>query len=134
MSRESMALGGTMFAAWLLIVAGVWQVLVGIAALVEDEFFVLGLRYAYEFDLTGWGWAHLILGAAAIAIGCTLFTGTDWSRALGVAAAICSMIANFMWLPFQPWWSILVIAADVFITWSLVNVGDRMRFPDTAGR
>ncbi|WP_051325952.1 DUF7144 family membrane protein [Glycomyces tenuis] len=130
MARSAVALGGTVFAAWMMIVAGAWQVLVGIAAISKDEFFVAGADYAYEFDTTGWGWIHLVIGAVAVVIGFSLFTGTSWARALGVAIAIGSLISNFMWLPFQPWWSIMVIALDVFIIWSLVNVGDALRFPD----
>lgn len=134
MARSTVALGGTIFGAWMMIVAGIWQVLVGIAALVEGDFFVAGANYAYEFDLTGWGWVHLIIGALAVIIGFSLFTGTDWARALGVAIAIGSLISNFMWLPFQPWWSVMVIAADVFIIWSIAAVGDHLRFPDQGER
>jgi hypothetical protein len=130
MTRSSLAIRGTVFGAWMMIVAGTWQALVGIAALIEDEFFVAGAGYAYEFDLTGWGWLHLIIGVIAVLVGFSLFTGTDWARALGIAVAIGSMISNFMWLPFQPWWSIIVIALDVFVIWALAAVGDTMRFPD----
>ncbi len=130
MARTELAIGGVVFGAWMMIIAGIWQALVGIAALVEDEFFVAAAGYAFEFDLTGWGWLHLIIGAISVAVGFSLFTGTDWARALGVGIAVASMLSNFMWLPFQPWWSIMVIALDVFVIWSLVAVGDRMRFPD----
>lgn len=100
MSRSAVALGGTVFAAWMMIVAGAWQVLVGIAAIAKGDFFVAGENYAYDLDITGWGWIHLIIGAVAVAIGLSLFTGTNWARALGVAIAIASLISNFMWLPF----------------------------------
>jgi hypothetical protein len=130
MARTALAIGGVVFGAWMMIVAGTWQVLVGIAALIRDDYFVTAAGYAYEFDLTGWGWVHLIIGAISVLVGFSLFTGTDWARALGVTVAIASMISNFMWLPFQPWWSIIVIALDVFVIWALASVGDRMRFPD----
>ncbi len=130
MDRSMLAVGGTVLAAWLMIIAGAWQVLVGIAALAKGDYFASGSGYAYEFNLTGWGWVHLIIGAIAVLVGFSLFTGSDWARALGIAIAIASMLANFMWLPFQPWWSIMVIALDVFIIWSLAAVGDRLRFPD----
>jgi hypothetical protein len=129
MARTALAIGGVVFGAWMMIVAGTWQVLVGIAALIKDDYFVTAAGYAYEFDLTGWGWVHLIIGAISVLVGFSLFTGTDWARALGVTVAIGSMISNFMWLPFQPWWSIMVIALDVFVIWALASVGDRMRFP-----
>jgi hypothetical protein len=129
MSRSAWAVGGTIFAALMMTVAGAWQVLVGIAAIAKDDLFVTGAEYTYMFDLTGWGWVHLIIGALALAAGLSLFSGAAWARAVGVVVAIGSMISNFMWLPFQPWWSIMVIALNVFVIWSLANVGDRLESP-----
>jgi hypothetical protein len=130
MSKSAVARGGTVFGAVLMIVVGAWQTLMGIAALVRGEYFASGAGYAYEFDTTGWGWVHLIIGVAAVFVGLMLFTGTDWARMCGLALAFFSLISNFLWLPIEPWWSLVIIAADVFIIWSLLNVGERLRFPE----
>lgn len=41
------------------------------------------------------------------------------ARGAGIALASLSVIVNFLWLPYQPWWSIIIIAIDVFIIWAL---------------
>jgi hypothetical protein len=130
MSKSAMARGGAVFGAVLMIVVGAWQTLMGIAALVRGEYFVAEAGYAYTFSTTGWGWVHLILGVAAFFVGLMLFTGTDWARWCGLALAFFSLISNFLWLPIEPWWSLVIITADVFIIWSLLNVGDRLHLPE----
>jgi hypothetical protein len=68
-----------LFAAAVLVTVGLFQVLPGIAALAEDEFFVRGSEYVYKFDLTTWGWVHLLIGVCLGAIGVFLFTGATWA-------------------------------------------------------
>src|SRR5689334_20376883 len=52
----------TEFAAAIMIVAGVCHALAGIAALLNDEVYAATPQYIYKFDLTAWGWIHLLLG------------------------------------------------------------------------
>ncbi len=111
--------GGTVFAAVLLLVSGCLAVFQGIAAIAEDEVYARIGKYVFEFDLTGWGWIHLILGVVMILVGVGLFANSNVARGAGVVLAGLSMIANFLWLPYQPWWSITMIAIDLFIIWAL---------------
>lgn len=125
-SRE-WAVGRTIFAACLMIMVGVWQVLVGIAAIAEDTIFVTTADYIYQLDLTGWGWIHLIIGALAVITGLFIFAAQEWARWLGIALAIVSAISQFFWMPYQPLWAMTVIAVDVFVIWALATVGEGMR-------
>jgi H+/Cl- antiporter ClcA len=47
----------------------------GLIALFNDDLFVVGQRWIFEFDLTTWGWIHLIMGAVVIVAGVLLFQG-----------------------------------------------------------
>ena len=38
-----------------------------------------------------------------------------WARAVGIVLAALSAIANFLFLPYSPVWSVLIIALDVFV-------------------
>lgn len=38
---------------------------------------------------------------------------------MGVGLAGLSMIAHFVWLPYQPVWSIVLIVVDGFVIWAL---------------
>ncbi|GAA4132126.1 hypothetical protein GCM10022285_22250 [Streptomyces tunisiensis] len=108
-----------MAAAFLMVFGGVMAVFEGIAAIARDDVFVTTPNFTYSFSLTGWGWVHLILGALVVAAGLALFKGATWARAVGVGLAGLSMIAHFVWLPYQPVWSIVLIVIDGFIIWAL---------------
>ncbi|WP_030765107.1 DUF7144 family membrane protein [Streptomyces sp. NRRL F-2664] len=110
---------GTFFAAVLLVVTGCLAIFQGIAAIAEDDVYARLGNYVFEFDLTAWGWIHLIVGLVVVLTGVGLFLGSNVARGAGIALAGLSIIVNFLWLPYQPWWSIIIIAIDVFIIWAL---------------
>ena len=118
-AKQAVAAGATIGTAALLGIVGVLAVLQGLAAILRGPTFVIGFEYVYKIDANGWGWIHLILGAAAIAVSVGLFTGKSWAAVAAIVVAGLSIILNFMWLPYYPWWSIIVIALDVFIIWSV---------------
>jgi hypothetical protein len=113
----------TTFASILLMIAGAFQFFAGLAALLKDEFFVIGENYAFAFDTTTWGWIHLLLGAILFLAGIFLLQGAVWARTLVVIIASLSALANFLWLPYQPWWSVILIALNIFIIWAVTAHG-----------
>ncbi|MFD8971575.1 hypothetical protein [Streptomyces sp. NPDC059593] len=119
-SHGGIAVGGwVMFAAVMMIFVGLMTLLQGITAIAKDDVFVTTRNYVYQFSLTGWGWVHLILGIIMVFAGVALFRGALWARFLGVALAGLGMVANFMWLPYYPFWGMLLIAIDVVVIWAL---------------
>jgi amino acid transporter len=54
--------GWTVFAAVMMIMAGIWQGLAGLIAIFENEFYVATRDYLFQFDATTWGWIHLVVG------------------------------------------------------------------------
>ncbi|MBL8924759.1 MAG: hypothetical protein JNM77_00765 [Pseudonocardia sp.] len=113
--------GLTIFAAAIMVIAGFWQALAGIAALMQDKVYVTTPAYIYSFDLTGWGWIHLLLGILVVCAGVAVFFGQMWARVIGILLAGVSMIANFMFIPFYPIWSLTIIALDVAVIWALAT-------------
>ena len=107
----------------LMVMSGFFHAIQGLVALVNDEFFVVGEEYIFKFDLTGWGWIHLIAGTIVALAGIALFQGAVWARTIAVILACVSILASFMWLPFYPLWSMVVIAFDVFVIWALTTHG-----------
>ena len=69
--------GFAVFAGVMLTLVGVFHALAGLAAIIDDEYFVVGVNYAYEFDTTAWGWIHLIAGVIVIAAGYGVFSGAS---------------------------------------------------------
>lgn len=117
------AVGMTMFASVMLIMVGIFQFLAGLAAMVNDTTFVIGQEYVFKFDTTTWGWIHMLLGVLLFFAGVFLLQGAVWARTLGVIVAGLSAVAHFLWLPYQPWWSVIVIAIDVTVIWAITVHG-----------
>ncbi|MEU3610465.1 hypothetical protein AB0E83_34265 [Streptomyces sp. NPDC035033] len=114
--------GLTVFAAVMLGITGVVGAFRGIMAIAEDDVFLTTPNYVFQFDLTGWGWIHLALGAVAILVSFGLYKVSMWARVAGVAIAALVVIANFLSLPYYPAWSILMIAMSGFVIWALCVV------------
>lgn len=111
--------GFAVFAGALMLVAGVYQILTGIAALVHDTVYVSTPGYTYAFDITGWGWTHLLLGILIAAAGVAVLQGLTWGRVVGIVLASLSLIANFLFIPYYPIWSLVIIALDIVVIWAL---------------
>ncbi|MEV7726454.1 hypothetical protein AB0P15_17130 [Streptomyces sp. NPDC087917] len=102
-----------------MIIGGAMAIFEGIAALTKDRLFVVTRHYVFEFNLTGWGWIHLILGIGLVVAGCAVLGGALWGRFFGVAVAGLAAIANFLWLPYYPWWALTLIAVNLLVVWAL---------------
>ncbi|MEU1851433.1 hypothetical protein ABZ499_19685 [Streptomyces sp. NPDC019990] len=121
-AKREWAVGVMVLGAVMLMIAGILGIMRGIAAIAEDDVFLATQNYVFEFDLTGWGWVHLILGAVAVAVSIGLFQASTWARVAGVAIAGLVIIANFLSLPYFPVWSVVMIAISGFIIWALCTV------------
>jgi hypothetical protein len=117
------AIGFILFAAIMMIMAGVFQAFAGLVALFENEFYVATRNYLFKFDATAWGWIHLVLGVLVVLAGWGLLSGRTWARVVGITLAVLSAIANFAFIPYYPFWSLLIIALDIFVIWALAAHG-----------
>ncbi|MFL5409123.1 MAG: hypothetical protein ACJ79O_25150 [Myxococcales bacterium] len=118
------AVGFTAFAGAIMLMVGIFQAFAGLAAILNDEFFVRRPNYTYDIDITGWGWIHLIIGLIVAAAGFAVFSGATWARAVGITLALLSAIANFFFIPVYPVWAILIIALDVIVIWALATYSE----------
>jgi hypothetical protein len=120
---SSWAVGGMAFAGTMMILIGVFQVIAGLAAIFEDEFFIVTENYLFDLDVTAWGWIHLILGVVLIFGGYAVFQRKVWGATLALVLAVLSAIANFFFIPYYPFWSLLLIAMAIWVIWSLTRPG-----------
>ena len=117
------AVAVTATAGIVMMLIGILHGMQGFVALLNDEFYVVGNEYAFQFDLTTWGWIHLIAGVVFVFAGYGLFSGAVWARTVAVILACVSIVANFAWMPYYPFWSLTVIAFDVFVIWAVTAHG-----------
>lgn len=118
-AKQATAFGITVVAAALLFVAGIVGVFAGISAIAGDNLYVATPDYIYKFNLTTWGWIHLIIGIIAIIVAGGLAVGSGWARVSAIIIASLSIIAQFLWLPYNPWWAILIIVLDIVVIWAV---------------
>jgi hypothetical protein len=110
---------GAYVAVVLLLVQGVLSVLEGVSSLADDRVYVQVVHYAFRFDLTAWGWIQLIVGVLLFVAGLGLLRGALWALVTALMLASLNIILNFMFLPYQPVWSLVQIGIGVFVIWSL---------------
>jgi hypothetical protein len=125
--RGVAALGGYVLASALMILSGLVTIFVGITGIVRGTFFIVVPNYTYYFSAFGRGVTDLIIGAVVLAAGVCLLMGMMWARVVGVALAVINGVANFLFLPYAPLWSIVLIALSIFIIWALTT-GGRHRY------
>jgi hypothetical protein len=117
------AVGWTVFAAFMMVMIGIFHVINGLAAIMKDQFFVVSQEYVFKFDSTTWGWIHLLVGILVLLAGFGLFSGAVWARTVGVIMAMVSAVAGFLWLPYYPVWGIVFIAIAMSVIWALTVHG-----------
>jgi hypothetical protein len=121
------AVGGTFFAAFMMLMLGSFHAIAGVVAIIDDTFYVKGSKYVFQFDSTQWGWIHLILGIVVFLAGLALFSGAVWARTIGVILALISAVVAFAWVPWYPFWGLAIVAIAVFVIWSLTAHGRDVR-------
>ena len=117
------AVGGITFAATMMVLIGSFQIIAGLVAIFDDGFYLVTDNYAFDLDPSGWGWLHLLLGLLLCLAGYGLFSGQTWAVVTAIGLAVLSAIANFFFIPYYPFWSILIIALDVWVIWALTRPG-----------
>jgi len=119
--RQVVAAGASIGAGALLLTTAVLTVLQGIQALVDHRPLIIGSNYVYKFNATGWGWIHIAAGIVLGIVAIGLITGAVWARVTAIVVACISIVVMFMWLPYYPMWSIIVVALDVIVIWAVAT-------------
>jgi hypothetical protein len=117
------ALGAIAFAATMMTLAGIFQVLAGLVAIFDDDFYVVARNYTFDLDVSAWGWIHLIVGLAVFATGLGLFARKTWAGVTAIMLAMLSALTNFFFIPYYPIWALLVIGLDIWVIWALTRPG-----------
>jgi len=107
----------------VLILTGSFQVIAGLVAIFDDGFYVVTQNYTFDLDPGVWGWIHLLVGILLIITGTALLSQRPWAVATAICLAMLSAVANFCFIPYYPFWSIVMIALDVWVIWALTRPG-----------
>ena len=121
---ESRGLSMVIFAAVLLLVVGIFNVIDGIAAIANSHLFVANAHYVIG-DLRAWGWVALILGLLQLLAGVGVMVGNQAARWFGVGVIGLNLIGQLFFVPAYPFWSLAIIAVDVIALYALCAYGSR---------
>jgi hypothetical protein len=124
--NETTGDGWLVFAAIILAMVGVLNVIYGIAAIDGSSFFVDDTRYILS-GLNTWGWVTLILGALQLLACLSVVRGGQFGRWFGIIAASLHAMTALLAMPAYPFWSLAVFAIDLMIIYGLAVYGGRRR-------
>jgi len=114
--------GWVTFAGVMLFIVGVLNVIYGIAAIGDSNFFVQDQRYILS-NLNTWGWVTLILGLFQLFAAFSLWSGGLYGRVVAILAASLSAIGALLSIPAYPLWSLAVFAIDIIIIHQVAKYG-----------
>jgi hypothetical protein len=111
--------GWIVFAATMLFLGGMFDALWGLGAVLNDQIVTVGGKGVIVWDVTAWGWIHIVIGCIMIATSVGLFMMKGFARWLGIFFAALSAIFQVGVLPAFPIWAMIVIALDVIVIYQL---------------
>ena len=114
--------GWVTFAGVLLLLVGTLNTIEGIAAIGKAHFFVGNTNYIAG-DLKTWGWIVLFIGIAEILVGLGIFAKSQFARWTGVGVLGLNAIAQLMFIPAYPFWSLSIFAINILAIYGLVAYG-----------
>jgi Short repeat of unknown function (DUF308) len=120
MNDESLISGWWVFAGILLLIAGVLNIIYGIAAIGDSKFFTDNATYIIS-GLNTWGWILLILGVLELVAAFSLFSGGEFGRWFGIFIASLNAIGALLTLSARPFWSLGIFFLTLVIIYKLTE-------------
>jgi hypothetical protein len=117
------AAGGVAFAITMAGLVGTFQIVQGLVAVFNDDYYVVTRNYTFDLDVSAWGWIHIVIGALMLGVAFGLYARALWAVIGGLAIAMLSALSNFFFIPYYPIWALLLIGIDLWIIWALTRPG-----------
>jgi hypothetical protein len=112
---------GTLAAGALMMTSAILTFVIGVFALAANHLVVSGPGYEYTFQVTGWGWANIVTGMVLAAVSVAVFLNAQWARAAAIVVTCLAIVVTFLWMPYYPTGSIVLIALDVVVIWGVAT-------------
>ena len=112
--------GWVTFAAAVAAVAGIYNILSGLAAVTSDDRTEALGDVLYGIDVSAWGWFWLILGVVQVAIAVLIAQRHPLGQMLGVAWAVLSASLTVFLIFVAPLWSLTVLFIDMLVIYALL--------------
>jgi hypothetical protein len=128
-------LGWVIFVGIMLFCSGVVNVVQGVVALVDDDYYqVAASSLAVGVNYTVWGWAFLVVGAALLVSGLGVIVGYPWARVVAVVVASINALVNLGFAAAYPVWTVVAVGLDILAIYALVVHGSAAKALRTGRR
>ena len=112
--------GWAFFAGTILFIVGAFNAIYGLTAIFKDEVLTgTGSGGVIVWDVTGWGWIHLLVGIVMILTALGLFSGQNWARWAAVFFCMFNAITQVVFITVFPLWTILIVTLDIIVIYQL---------------
>jgi hypothetical protein len=119
--------GRVVFAAILLLLVGTLNIIYGIGAVSDANFYVNDTRYIFT-NLHAMGWFLIIVGVIQLTGGFSLFSGNPYGRVIGIIAGTIGAIDALLSMgEHHPFWNLAIFALCVWVVYGIVVYGDEER-------
>jgi hypothetical protein len=116
--------GRVVFAAILLLIVGTLNIIYGIGAIADANFYANDTRYILT-NLNVLGWVLIILGVIQLTGGFSLMAGNVYGRVIGVIGGSLGAIAALLSMGnSHPWWNLAIFAFCGWIIWGIIVFGE----------
>jgi len=120
--------GWGVFASVLLLIAGIFDLIFGIAAIIgPNTTVVVADAGLFAVDVAAWGWWHIISGVALILTSFFLYRGATWARVVAIILVILNAVGQLTLIDVQPWWSLAILAVDILVLYALTVHGRELK-------
>ncbi|HEV8561360.1 MAG TPA: hypothetical protein VGR06_33995 [Actinophytocola sp.] len=126
-SRSSAWAGWIVFAGITMLMIGSFNAIEGLVALFDPNVYIAGPDNVLVFDLTTWGWVHLIIGVLVAITGIALLADAGWARPVTVVLAALNAIVQLTFVTVYPVWSLAAVTLCVVVIWAIVVHGSESR-------
>ena len=118
--------GWITFAGVMIVLVSILNIIDGIAAISRSSFFTENARFVFS-DLNTWGWIVLCIGVLQMLVAFGVWAGNQLARWTGVIIVSLNAIAQLLFMPAYPFWSLSIFALDILVIYGLAAHGGRPR-------
>jgi tetrahydromethanopterin S-methyltransferase subunit C len=107
----------------LLLLVGTLNIIYGIGAVSDANFYVNDTRYIFT-NLHAMGWFLIIVGLIQLTGGFSLLSGNPYGRVIGVAAGTLGAIDALLSMgEHHPFWNLAIFALCVWVVYGIIVYG-----------
>jgi len=114
--------GWITFAGVMLVLVSILNIIDGIAAISKSSFFTANAKYVFS-DLKTWGWIVLAIGVLQMLVAFGIWAGNQLARWTGIFIVGLNAIAQLLFIPAYPFWSLAIFTIDILVLYGLAVYG-----------